>query len=101
MAGAIPCGDRRAAASCFTWRSDGGMMAASITLSPRLSLGRVTKLFAVQRPPLGITGRGYDISPIDGRFLINRAASAGSDAPINISVVLNWFEELRQRVPRK
>ena len=30
---------------------DGGMMAASVKLSPSLSLGRVTKLFEWEKPP--------------------------------------------------
>ena len=38
-------------------------------------------------------------SPIDGRFLIGRPAAEGADEPVNISVVLNWFEELRENVP--
>ena len=35
---------------------NGGMMAASVTLSPSLSLGRVTKLFDWEKPPRGISG---------------------------------------------
>jgi hypothetical protein len=77
------------------------MMAASITLSPALNLGRVTKLFAWEKPPRGISGRFYDISPVDGRFLMTKSASTVADTTTNISVVLNWFEELRQRMPTK
>jgi serine/threonine-protein kinase len=47
--------------------------------------------------------RNYDVTP-DGRFLGVVAAGqtqpAGSTAP-QIQVVLNWFEELKQRVPTK
>jgi len=78
---------------------DGAMMAASVTLSPDLGLGPVTKLFEWEKPTRGITGRVYDVSPIDGRFLITRPAPNGSDGTVDISVVLNWFEELKQRVP--
>jgi Tol biopolymer transport system component len=78
---------------------NGGMMAASVSLSPSLSLGRVTKLFDLEKPARGTSGRRYDISPVDGRFLITKPATAGSEGTINISVVLNWFEELRERVP--
>jgi hypothetical protein len=80
---------------------NGGMMSASVKLSPSLSLGRVTKLFDGAKPPRGTSGRRYDISPIDGRFLMIKPATEGSSGTINISVVLNWFEELRERVPRR
>jgi len=49
---------------------DGGMMAASITLTPTLKVGEVTKLFDWQKPPAGRSARPYDISPIDGRFIV-------------------------------
>ena len=78
---------------------NGGLMAASVRLSPSLSLGHVTKLFDWEKPPRGASGRRYDISPVDGRFLMTRPATMGSAGVIDISVVLNWFEELRERVP--
>jgi hypothetical protein len=77
---------------------DGGMMAASVTLSPSLSLARVTRLFGWETPPRGASGTPYDISPIDGRFLLEKPATEGPGA-INISVVLNWTEELKRLVP--
>jgi serine/threonine-protein kinase len=80
---------------------NGGMMAASVELSPSLSLGRVTKLFDWERPPRGVSGMLYDISPVDGRFLMIKPAQAGSDDVIDISVVLNWLEELKRLVPTK
>lgn len=77
---------------------DGNVMAASVKTAPSLSLGAVTKLFTTEKPPRGISGRPYDLSPLDGRFLMTKPAG-GPDAPVNISVVLNWFQELRERVP--
>ncbi|MEO8257581.1 MAG: protein kinase [Acidobacteriota bacterium] len=77
----------------------GGVMAASVKLSPRLSLGRVTKLFDWEKPPSGASGTRYDISPVDGRFLMTKSVKASSNGEINVSVVLNWFEELRERAP--
>jgi len=51
------------------------MMAVPITLSPELRVGAAVKLFDWFPPPLpGISGRGYDISPIDGRFLMLKVA---------------------------
>ena len=80
---------------------NGGMMVASVTLSPGLRLGRVTKLFDGEKPPSGISGRRYDISPVDGRFLMTQPAAQGPDGAINISVVLNWHEELKRLVPTR
>jgi len=59
----------------------------------------VTKLFNWEKPPSGASGRRYDISPVDGRFLMTKFVEEGSNGAINISVVLNWFEELRERAP--
>ena len=42
----------------------------------------------------------WDISPDGRRFLMLRGSSAGS-GPRKINIVLNWFEELKQRVPTK
>ena len=78
---------------------NGNMMAVSVKTSPHLSVGQVTKLFAAEKPVRGVSGRQYDLSPIDGRFLVTRPAGDGANAAINISVVLNWFQELRERVP--
>jgi serine/threonine-protein kinase len=78
---------------------NGSMMSAAVELSPTLKLGHVTKLFDWEKPSRGMSFWRYDISPIDGRFLITKLAAARSDQSINISVVLNWFEELRERVP--
>jgi hypothetical protein len=38
---------------------------------------------------------------LDGRFLTTSVAGGGSVASVNISVVLNWFQELRERVPHR
>jgi hypothetical protein len=75
----------------------GSMMAAAVTLSPTLSLGAVTKLFDWEPPVAGTSAMVYDISPVDGRFLMVKRD--GAEGLINISVVLNWFTELRERVP--
>jgi len=75
------------------------MMAASITLSPSLVLGGVTKLFDLQKPTRGISGWRYDVSPLDGRFLVIRPVAAAANRVVHISVVLNWFDELRRLLP--
>ena len=78
---------------------NGNMMAASVKTSPSLSLGKVTKLFATEKPARGVSGRPYDLSPIDGRFLVTKPVRDRAGAAINISVVLNWFQELLKQVP--
>jgi hypothetical protein len=51
-----------------------------------------------------IVPRGYDITP-DGKTFVGvvpiTASQNGAPAPFQINVVLNWFTELRQRVPVK
>ena len=44
----------------------------------------------------------YDVSPSDDRFVMVQDAEsedAAVDEPLQIHVVLNWFAELRARVP--
>ncbi len=48
----------------------------------------------------GANGRSYDISPDDGRFLAVRPVENSGDVSLpQIIIVLNWFEELKERVP--
>ena len=50
-------------------------------------------------------GTPWDISPDGKRFLMMKAAASRprppSAGPRKINIVLNWFEELKQRVPVK
>jgi hypothetical protein len=45
------------------------------------------------------TIRNYDVSPDGQRFLMLKPVESQSSAPAQINVVLNWFEELKQKVP--
>jgi hypothetical protein len=78
---------------------DGGMRAVSLQLSPELSVGPATKLFDTNRPGPTVSGRPYDVSPTDGRFLVVRPATATLDRRVTVSVVLNWDQELKAKVP--
>ena len=40
----------------------------------------------------------YDVSPDGQRFLMIKQSEEAA-APTQINVVLNWFEELKQKVP--
>jgi hypothetical protein len=46
------------------------MMAVPIELTPTLRVGRAMKLFDFELPQRGISGRTYDVSEVDGRFLL-------------------------------
>ena len=50
---------------------------------------------------VGPPGRTYDIAPDGERFLMiqNLQSDEGTSGPTSITIVLNWFEELKQRVP--
>jgi amidase len=52
----------------------------------------------------GTDGHPWDVSPDGKRFLMikePRSASSSDSSPSKINVVLNWLEELKQRVPVK
>jgi serine/threonine-protein kinase len=78
---------------------DGGMRAATLKFSPDLIVGPATKLFDTARPSPTVSGRPYDVSPIDARFLVLKAATQSSAGGGTVFIVLNWFEDLAARVP--
>jgi hypothetical protein len=41
----------------------------------------------------------YDVSPDGQRFLMLKPAESAQGVPTQINVVLNWTEELKQKVP--
>jgi Tol biopolymer transport system component len=43
----------------------------------------------------------WDISPDGKRFLMMKEAGSAEGGPQRINIVMNWFEELKQRVPVK
>jgi len=83
----------------FYQTPDGALMAAAIELSPNLQVGTTTKLFDLQPPTAWISPRPYDVSPVDGRFLVTRSAPQVADQNTNVSVVLGWFSELLAQAP--
>jgi Tol biopolymer transport system component len=82
------------------YRSGNKMMALDVTTQPGFSSGKPRMLFEGQYlandwPQLGTI---YDVSPDGQRFLMVKASEQGASAT-QINVVLNWFEELKQKVP--
>jgi Tol biopolymer transport system component len=62
--------------------------------------GPVTSPFRMNANHINTQARAYDVLP-DGRFVgvIDASEPEGSPAAPEIRVVLNWFEELKARVP--
>jgi eukaryotic-like serine/threonine-protein kinase len=83
------------------YRSGDKMMAVEITTQPSLSAGKPKVLFAgqYQPSPNPVPNANYDISPDGQRFLMLKPSEQAQAAPTQINVVLNWFEELKQKVP--
>jgi serine/threonine-protein kinase len=79
------------------YRSDEAMMVVAIETEPSLSAGAPTALFEASYFR-GIVSRHYDVAPDGERFLMIKQ-SASEDAPDEIRVVLNWFQELERLVP--
>jgi serine/threonine-protein kinase len=83
-----------------------GLSAVPITYEPTLRVGTPRRLFETA-PYLGfLVGRPWDVDPSGERFLMIRvpgtaAPTAEGAAPPRdrIDVVLNWFEEIKRRVP--
>ena len=81
-------------------------MAVAVKADPTFSLETPRILFRGTYVSSGIDTRGpeevnpWDISPDGKRFLMMKESSAVG-GPRKINIVLNWFEELRQRVPVK
>jgi serine/threonine protein kinase len=84
--------------------ASGLLAAVSVTTQPGVMFGPPASLPArVTGSVLSNQARAYDILP-DGRFvgLVGATDTDASDAAFSgqMRVVLNWFEELKRRVPR-
>jgi eukaryotic-like serine/threonine-protein kinase len=99
--GRFPLWGRTGSDELYYVNLDGEMMAVSVKVAPDLRVGGVTKLFDWVKPPAGRSGRQYDISPIDGRFLMTKPVAPNTDGPTYASVILDWFDELKKRAPAK
>jgi len=80
----------------FYYNGD-NLMAADITTQPNFRAG--TPHMLIERPSYNSGARAdYDVTPDGQRFLMLKP-SAPEQTPTQINVVLNWFEELKRRVP--
>jgi serine/threonine-protein kinase len=80
------------------YRSGNKMMAVDVKLEPSFSAGIPKMLFEGPYVRTPGTFPNYDVSPDGQRFLMLKSAEQES-APTQIHVVLNWFDELKRRVP--
>jgi serine/threonine-protein kinase len=80
------------------------VVAVPITTSPTIAFGSPFEPSRSPRPDLGEREmRGYDFLA-DGRFIsLSRVFGEGTSTPLSgeVRVVINWFEELKRRVPAK
>ena len=81
------------------YRSGSKLMAVDIATQPTFASGKPRMLFEGQYPPAPGTADNFDVSSDGQRFLMIKPNEAGEAAPTQINVVLNWFEELKQKVP--
>jgi eukaryotic-like serine/threonine-protein kinase len=82
------------------YRSGDKMMAVDIATRPSFTAGKPRVLFEGRYNPAPGTTPNYDVSPDGQRFLMIKPSEASeAAAPTQINVVLNWFEELKRRVP--
>jgi Tol biopolymer transport system component len=83
------------------YRNGDSVMAVAVQTQPTFKLAKAVRLFQNKN----LQG-GWDIHPDNKRFLMVKPAAATaqpttSRTPDKINIVLNWFEELKQKAPRK
>ena len=81
------------------YRDGDKMMAVDIATQPSFAAGKPRTLFEGRYVPPPVPIANYDVSPDGQRFLMLKPNESAEAAPTRINVVLNWFEELKQKVP--
>jgi serine/threonine protein kinase/Tol biopolymer transport system component len=82
------------------YRSGDKMMAVDIATQLGFAAGKPRMLFEGRYEPSPVPATNYDVSRDGQRFLMLKPSEQAQAAPTQINVVLNWFEELRQKVPQ-
>jgi hypothetical protein len=100
-------------ASSPTWTTDGKQIlsafadqisASNVQTAPQFTVASATRIRSEGTLPSTPTIRNFDVMP-DGRLLAVLPASGATTigqtpAATRINVVLNWFEELKQKVKK-
>jgi eukaryotic-like serine/threonine-protein kinase len=81
------------------YRTGDKMMAVEIATQPGFAAGTPRMLFEGPYEPGPFPIVNYDVSSDGQRFLMLKRSEQEQAAPTQINVVLNWFEELKQKVP--
>jgi Tol biopolymer transport system component len=81
------------------YRSGSKIMAVEVDTKSGFSAGTPRMLFEGAYLPTPVVLPNYDVSPDGQRFLMLKPVETQTSAPTQINVVLNWFEELKRRVP--
>ena len=81
------------------YRTGDKMMAVDIATKPGLTVGKPRMLFEGRYEVTPGAFPSYDVTPDGQRFLMLKPTEQAQAAPTQINVVLNWFEELKRRVP--
>ena len=76
---------------------DDTFMAVDLVLDGAVRFGAPHALFAGHWD-ITTPSRNYDVTP-DGRFILSRSKFPQEPPVTKVNVVLNWFQELRQRAP--
>jgi Tol biopolymer transport system component len=79
------------------YRNGSKMMAVDVTTQGTFSAGKTKMLFEGPYVPTPRSFPDYDVSPDGQRCLMLKPTEQA--APTQINVVLNWFEELKLKVP--
>jgi serine/threonine-protein kinase len=82
------------------YRNGNKMMAVEVSTQPGFTMGRPRMLFEGSYLPPPFPVANYDVSPDGQRFLMVKPSGEGQPST-QINVVLNWFEELKRRVPTR
>ena len=79
------------------YRSGEKMMAVDVATQSGFAAGKPRMLFEGRYELSPVQSDNYDVSSDGQRFLMLKPTAQA--APTQINVVLNWFEELKQKVP--
>jgi hypothetical protein len=84
------------------YRNGNSVIAVDVQTEPTFKVGKPKILF--QRAYFASRYHMWDLSPDGKRFLMIKQSTITDDEPTSaiprkINIVLNWFEELKERVP--